>query len=234
MTDGPITRRSVLTGLLALSAGRVEAASGTIVFAAASLKIVLDDVLAGLDVSVSYGGSGILARQIGLGAPVDLFLSANPQWMDVVMPQIIPGTRHDLLTNRLVLVGPAPASLETLPKGARIATALTDAVPLGIYAKVALQNLGFWDGLRANLIEVENAQLATTLVARGDVDFGLIYLSDAHAAGLSVLQTLPETSHPHIRYPAALLSERGRPAYDALFTPDARALYEARGFGTLF
>lgn len=228
------SRRLFLAGLSTFIARPARSASKPIVFAAASLKSALDELFREDDVSISYGGSGTLARQISQGAPADLFISANPEWMDVVEPKLVPGTRVDLLSNRIVLIGAEETTLADLPDGTRVATGMTNAVPLGQYVKHALMSLGLWERLRPQLIEVENAQLAVTLVTRGEVPFGLVYASDlGNSAELKLLETLPEDSHPAIRYPVGLLRETARPLYDRLFTPEARGIFTQHGFEVL-
>ncbi len=234
MNSGLCSRRFVLAGLAGLAAQSSLAGDLPIVFAAASLKAVLDDILSGQNVAISYGGSGLLARQISLGAPADLFISANVEWMDAVSGVAIPDTRRDLLSNRLALVGRGSGHLDKLNDTDRIVTGLTDAVPLGQYTKTALQNLGHWERLSPNLIEVENSQLALAYVLRGEVPFGLLYSSDIVGQDdLKVLQVLPETSHPPIRYPMVLLSERARSIYEMLLSERARRLFNAYGFGVI-
>lgn len=232
MTD--FTRRAFLGGLAVLVGTQAHASETPIIFAAASLKPALDRIFAERDVSLSYAGSGLLARQIKLGAPADVFLSAAPSWMNEVDQHLVAGTRRDLLSNRLVLVGPEGGSLHRIPADARLVTGLVDAVPLGVYAKAALLSLDLWDDLSDRIIQVDNARIATTLVARGEVPYGLIYDSDARAApDLTTLERLPEDLHPPIRYPIGLLTERGRGAYDQLLSDQARAIFRELGFGVL-
>lgn len=233
-------------------------ADEVLVFAAASLKTALDDVKAafeaetGDEVSVAYAGSSALARQILAGAPSDIFISANIKWMDAVEEAglLAEGSRRDLLGNRIVLVAPTadtPAGAVDLDLSAeslterlgdgRMAMALVDAVPAGIYGKAALETLGLWDALAPHVAEADNVRAALALVARGEAPLGIVYATDAAAEPrVTVLATFPEESHPPIIYPAARLAASGEAAaafLDFLATPEARARFEREGFAFL-
>ncbi|GAB5375011.1 MAG: molybdate ABC transporter substrate-binding protein [Acuticoccus sp.] len=226
-------------------------AANTLVFAAASLKTALDDVIdafaeaSGHTVVASYAGSSSLARQILAGAPADLFISANTQWMDAVEEAglVVPQSRRDLLGNRLVLVAPGEAAPVTLDAafvarlGAdRLAMAFVDAVPAGIYGKAALTALGLWPQVAARVAEADNVRAALALVARGEAPFGIVYATDAAAEPrVSIAASFPEESHPSIVYPAALLGDGAVAAEFLAFleSDTARALFERQGFATL-
>ncbi|MCE8009812.1 MAG: molybdate ABC transporter substrate-binding protein [Aestuariivita sp.] len=203
-----------------------------VVFAAASLKNVLDEAVAAFetetdhDVVVSFGGSSALARQIQQGAPADIFISANVLWMEALQGDglILPESRTVLAGNRLVLVGldgdpvdlqdPGALSARLAPDD-RLAMALVDAVPAGIYGKTALQNLGLWSGIVPFVAQTGNVRAALRLVSLGEARMGVVYATDAHIdSTVTVLATFPASSHPPIRYPAALTAERTHP--DAL------------------
>nr|WP_234992053.1 molybdate ABC transporter substrate-binding protein [Roseisalinus antarcticus] len=239
-------------GLTLFGAG-VSAAETVTVFAAASLKTALDEIVAmveaetGTSVLVSYAGSSALARQIQLGAPADIFLSANTAWMDVLADEglLEDGTRQDLLGNALVLIahdpGAAPAKigpafdLATRLGGGRLAMALVEAVPAGIYGKAALECLGLWDGIAASVAQTDNARTALALVATGEAPYGIVYATDAAAEPrVTVVGTFPANSHPPIIYPVADLTTRDLPEetafLDALRSPAARQIFEAQGF----
>ncbi|WP_299829715.1 molybdate ABC transporter substrate-binding protein [uncultured Roseobacter sp.] len=225
------------------------------VFAAASLKTALDEITAGFieekdySVSLSYAGSSLLARQISQGAPANVFISANRAWMDWLEAQqaLAPETRGEFIGNRLVLIAhgaeAAPLTLtrETLADrlgAARIATALVEAVPAGIYAKAALSHFELWDALSPQIVQTDNARTALALVAAGEAPFGIVYATDAQAEPrVSVLALFPPESHPVIRYPAALLEGRASPAAQAflnhLTTAPARRVFENQGFTLL-
>ena len=226
------------------------------VFAAASLKTALDAVAAaftdatGTETRLSYAGSSALARQIEQGAPAQVFVSANPGWMDVLDGQglLAPGTRTNLLTNRLVLIAgqgmdvtldPVPgADLAAALGDGRLAMALVDAVPAGIYGKAALQSLGLWDSVAARVAQTDNVRAALALVATGEAPLGIVYATDAVAEpAVSVLGRFPAETHPPIVFPVALLTEATDPAdaafLDALHGAAARAVFERNGFRVL-
>lgn len=193
-----------------------------LVFAAASLKTALDQVAqdfmaaGGGTVTVSYAASSVLARQIQNGAPADVFISANSDWMDMVERDglIEPASRVDLLSNRLVLIG-APereavafgvgTDLPGLLGEGYLAMALVEAVPAGIYGKAALQEFGLWDGVSARVAQADNVRAALALVAAGAAPLGIVYRSDAVAEDrVGVIATIPAEAHPPIIYPLAL------------------------------
>lgn len=188
---------------------------------------------------LSYGGSGALARQITQGAPADLFISANPAWMDVVESagRVVPKTRRDLLSNALVLVANAQAPAVDLanwqPQG-RIAIGFVEAVPAGQYAREALTNMGLWDAVQPHIVEVENVRAALALVTRGELPYAVTYASDAQAEpSVKILHRFAPDTHSPIRYPMALLNKTARPAYDALQTPQAAAIFAEAGLEVL-
>jgi len=223
------------------------------VFAAASLKTALDEVAqsfaqtTGHRVAASYAGSSGLARQILHGAPADLFLSANPAWMDELETRgrLAPDTRTDLLGNRLVLIahdpeaGPldldAPGALAMRLGRGHLAMGLVEAVPAGIYGKAALETLGHWNAVSGQIAQSDNVRAALALVATGAAPLGVVYASDAIAEPrVRVVATFPEESHPPIIYPVAVIAGRDgaatRDLLDHLRTPEARAIFEAQGF----
>lgn len=255
------TRRRLLrfaAAALAFVAGTAAAGGGTApltVFAASSLKESMDEATqawaaaTGERVRVAYAASPALARQIGQGAPADVFVSADDAWMDVLEAQarIDPATRTGLLGNRLVLVAPAGsaappvelrpgADLRTL-LGARgrIALGAVDSVPAGRYARAGFQALGLWDQVAPRVAGVENVRAALMLVARGEVPLGVVYASDARAEPrVRVLATFPEGSHPEIVYPVARVAASRHPQAAAfvawLRSPAAGAIFRRHGF----
>lgn len=225
------------------------------VFAAASLKNALDSVSSawsaqsGLPTAISYAGSSALAKQIEAGAPADVFVSADRDWMDYLTERqlVDAASRFDLLGNRLVLIGPAGASpIEIFPgfdlKGllgdGRLAMAAPDSVPAGRYGKAALETLGVWETVKGTVAGAENVRAALQYVSRGEAQLGVVYQTDAGAdPGVVILATFPENSHPPIIYPAARVASSASPsavAYLAfLKSPEARSLFEAAGFTVL-
>ncbi|KQI71201.1 hypothetical protein AN191_14675 [Loktanella sp. 5RATIMAR09] len=209
---------------LAAPAARAE----VLIFAAASLKEPVDRIAAQFDdVVVSYGGSGTMARQVSFGAPADIVLLANADWMDVLVAgdHVQAESVFDFASNRLVMVGPegagpvplAPeAILEALGAG-RMAVGLTQAVPAGIYAKAALQSLGLWEVTQGKLAEVDNVRAALALVARGQAPLGIVYQSDTRITqDVAQVALFPAESHPPIRYVAALTNDAGVAAQEVL------------------
>src|SRR5690606_16899624 len=225
------------------------------VFAAASLKESMDEAAAafrrgtGREIRVSYAGSSALARQIEQGAPADVFVSADLDWMDALQSEglIDTATRSELLGNTLVLVAPKASAAQPLRlapgtdlrpllgERGRIALALVDSVPAGKYAKAAFTSLGMWDGLAPRAAQAENVRAALLLVARGETPLGVVYGSDALAEPrVKVLATFPGGSHPPIVYPVAKVKASVHPRAAAfvrwLHTPAAAAIFRGHGF----
>ncbi|MDF1804084.1 molybdate ABC transporter substrate-binding protein [Thalassovita sp.] len=228
-------------------------AGNVTVFAAASLKTALEQVAAdwqdqtGHSATLSFAGSSALARQIEAGAPADIFISANPGWMDHLAAKglIHNDTRGDLLSNTLVLIGPAGATplpgisaatdLAGLLGDNRIAMALTEAVPAGIYGKAALETLGLWPSVAESIAQTDNVRAALALVAMGETPMGITYGTDAVAEPrVSVLATFADTSHPPILYPAAIITDSATAlSYQFLGylqSPAAARVFEDAGF----
>ena len=237
---------------LACTASLVLAADIT-VFAAASLKESLDEQArrfeadTGSRVVVSYGASNALAKQIEAGAPANLFISADLEWMDYLDQRrlLAPGSRVNLLRNTLVLVAPAGSStaLKIGPgfdlAGAlgtgKLAMANPDSVPAGKYGKAALESLGAWSKVEKQVVRSENVRAALALVARGEAAYGIVYRTDALAEkGVRIVDTFPETSHPPIVYPAALVAAGATPPaktlLDYLHSAAARSIWDKHGF----
>src|SRR5690606_217545 len=175
------------------------------------------------------------------GAPADLFVSADEEWMDTLERQglLRPGTRGDLLANRLVLIAPkgsAARGLADLGDG-RLALADTEAVPAGKYAKAALEHLGEWPGVADRIAPAENVRAALALVERGEAPLGIVYATDAMAsAKVRVVRVFPADSHPPIRYPVAILATASDPDAAALraflASPEAQRIFARHGFQT--
>lgn len=216
-----------------------------LVFAAASLQPVLDELAADWPepVAVSYASSAVLARQISQGAPADLFLSANADWMDWVEERgaIDPESRGDLVAGRLVLAVPgagadsaAPVSPEALRAAPRIAMAFVDSAPAGQYGRAALGAMGLWEALVPRVVQSDNARTTLALVARGEVAAGIVYATDALAEPrVRIAGVFDADSHPPIRYPAALTVGARAGAADFLAHlrgAGAQAVFHAAGF----
>ena len=242
---------------LALTAGAVlpsgARADEIVVFAAASMTNALAEIETGFeaatghDLVVSLAGSSALARQIKEGAPADIFISASTDWMDRVEADglIEPGSRFDLIGNTIVLVafgadaqpvaiGPDLDLAGLLGEG-RLAMALVDSVPAGVYGKAALESLGLWDDVAAQVAQADNVRAALAFVATGEAPYGTVYATDAAAEDdVTIVGTFPADTHPPIVYPAADLANRDFPAeaafLDYLRGPEARAAFERQGF----
>lgn len=247
------------TRLLALLAGAVIAAGcgaaraqTLTVFAASSLKNALDEVAAawksaGRGTAIAYGASSTLARQIENGAPAQVFVSADLDWMDYLDQRglIRMGTRRNLLGNSLVMIAPWDRSrrvdikpgfaLAAMLGYGRLAIADPRSVPAGKYARAALERLGVWSAVAAKIAPAENVRAALALVARGEAPYGIVYGSDAAAEPrVRVAATFDASLHPAIVYPVAVVSSSRDPAAGAflafLSTPPARDIFLKHGF----
>ena len=251
-----INRRIAFFGTLALclspAAANSQPTAPLTVFAAASLtdglKLAAEAYKAktGVAITLSFGASSTLDRQIEQGARADVFLSADVDWMDYLQKKdlIAQRTRKDLLGNRLVLVAGANAApVSRIAPGFNLAGALGDgrlaladpaSVPAGKYAKAALIALGVWDSVSAKVANAENVRVALEYVARGEAPYGIVYATDAKVApSVHVAGIFPADSHPPIVYPAALTrtASPGAKAFlDFLSSAQARAIFEKAGF----
>ena len=222
-------RRVLVLSLLAICLGlaphgRAQPQDKSItVFAAASMKNALDDVNAAftkatnVKVVTSYAASSALMKQIEQGAPAHVFVSADLEWMDYGSQGkvIQDDTRMNLLGNKLVLIAPKDSKvpdvtiadgfdLAKLAGDGRIATGDVRSVPVGKYAKQALEKLGAWTAAEPKFAMTENVRAALTLVARGEAPLGVVYETDAKVEpGVKIIGTFPESSHPPIVYPVA-------------------------------
>lgn len=258
-----ITRRTWLGAFLAGALGAATAfvpvaakAQDVTVFAAASLKDALDAVNAQWQADakhkavISYAASSALAKQIESGAPADIFISADLDWMDYLAERklIRPETRSTLLGNRLVLVAPKDSAVQLTigPDfglaealgGGRLAMADVKAVPAGKYGQAALQKLGVWASVEDKVAQAENVRATLALVSRGEAPLGIVYQTDAAAdPGVKIVGTFPANSHPPILYPVAVLAESTKPEaqafVDYLKSPAAKPLFEKQGFTVL-
>jgi molybdate transport system substrate-binding protein len=250
---------SLLAAALASGATAAPAAAqgrDLLVFAAASLKNAMDEVAAqwqrqtGKKVVISYAASNNLIKQIEQGAPADIFMSADTDWMDYGQQKnlIRPATRADLLGNRLVLVAPKDSTvnlrlqpgmdLAAALKGGRLAMANVDAVPAGKYGKAALEKLGAWDRVKDAIAQAESVRAALLLVSRGEAPLGIVYETDAASEpAVRVVGRFPEDTHPPIIYPIALTRESRSPDaaafLDFIRSPAARPAFERQGFTVL-
>ncbi|MYE02030.1 MAG: molybdate ABC transporter substrate-binding protein [Alphaproteobacteria bacterium] len=227
------------------------------VFAAASLKNAMDEIAGAFEretghaVTVSLAGSSALARQIQHGAPADIFISANPGWMDALEQDglIEPDSRFDLLRNTIVLIahGRDARPVEIRPGldiagmlgEGRLAMTFVDAVPAGLYGKAALRALGVWETVRSKVAQADNVRAALALVSSGEAPLGIVYATDAAADdNVTVLGAFPARSYPPVVYPAAAVAASGNPL-NARFLAwlsgqVARKAFERQGFVVAF
>ena len=243
------------SGLLA-SAMAMDKPTARKVFAAASMKNTVDDINAeytkrtGVKVSASYAASSALAKQMENGAPADVFASADVEWMDYVVGKklIRDDTRTNLLGNRLVLIAPKDSKIGNVTIGqgfdlaklagdGRIATGDVRAVPVGKYAKAALEKLGSWQAAEPKFAMADNVRAALMRVGRGEAPLGIVYLTDANAEpGVAVIATFPASSHRAIVYPAAITatsSHGGAQRYLDFLRGPAAAIFRHNGFVVL-
>jgi molybdate transport system substrate-binding protein len=255
------TRSSaVFISLLALLAGAAmglraaDAQEKTLtVFAAASMKNALDEVDAaytrktGVKLAVSYAASSALMKQIEQGAPADVFISADLDWMDYASQKkvIKDDTRINLLGNKIVLIAPKDAKINNVTIGpgfdlaklagnGRITTGDVKAVPVGKYAKAALEKLGAWAAAEPKMAMAENVRAALALVARGEAALGIVYETDARVEpGVKVVGAFPDDSHPAIIYPVAVTTSAKAETSDYLAflrSQAAKSIFEKYGF----
>jgi molybdate transport system substrate-binding protein len=223
------------------------------VFAAASMKNALDDIDAayaaktGVKVTVSYGPSSNLAKQIEQGAPADVFISADTDWMDYATSKknINESTRVNLLGNTIVLIAPKDSRVDNVNIGpgfdlaklagdGRVATGDVKSVPVGKYAKAALEKLGAWPAAEAKFAMADSVRAALTLVVRNEAPLGIVYSTDAKVEpGVKIVGTFPADSHPAIIYPVAATTTAKPEASDYLAflrSTAAKNILEKYGF----
>ena len=255
-----LSRRAIIGGLasLAIASGSAMASAPepVTVFAAASLKNALDEVGAAYTaqtrcpVKFSYAASGAIARQIEQGAPADIYISADSEWMDYLQKRslIADKSRRDLLTNHLALIAPAKSTVRLkLRQGVPLAAALGPAgrlavagpdVPAGRYARASLTALGVFDSVKDRLAPAENVRAALAFVARGETPLGIVYDTDAKVEpAVRIVALFPESSHPPIVYPVALVAASHNPQGAAFLRfvegSKAAAIFRKYGFITL-
>ena len=255
-------RRFALGSLVALgflfSASSMPAAAAekVTVFAAASLKNALDEAVAawtaetGKQSTISYAASSALAKQIEEGAPADIFVSADLDWMKYLTERnlMAEGSETRLLGNSIVLIAPKDSRAETtIARDFPLATLLGDgklamgdvkAVPAGKYGKAALESLGVWPSVESKVAQAENVRAALKLVATGEAAFGIVYRTDAMAEpAVKVVDTFPAESHPPIIYPVAVTAHSRNPDSAELvkFLQSAKAqdIFTKQGFTIL-
>jgi molybdate transport system substrate-binding protein len=248
------TATALVFALFAALPAQAQAQDKTVtVFAAASMKNAVDDIDAaftkatGIKAVASLAASSALAKQIEQGAPADVFVSADLEWMDYVAGKklIKDDTRVNLLGNKLVLIAPKDSKLTEVTIGpgfdiaklagdGRIAVADVRAVPAGKYAKAALEKLGGWAAAEGKLASAENVRAALALVGRGEAPLGIVYETDAKIEkNVKIVGHFPEGSHPPITYPVALTATAKPEAeryLNFLRSGVAKTVFETYGF----
>jgi molybdate transport system substrate-binding protein len=227
-----------------------------VVLAAASLTDVMQQVgplytkQANVPVKFSFAASSALAKQIESGAEVDVFFSADQDWMNYLQERklIATATRADLLGNRLALIAPKDSKLSLkLERGARLLAALgvdgrlatgdPDSVPVGKYARAALTQLDLWSAIEPRLVRADNVRVALMYVARGEAPLGIVYATDAAVEPqVRIVDIFPESSHAPISYPVAATAGASTDAAAFLTfmrSDAARAIFKRAGFNVL-
>ncbi|WP_298857810.1 molybdate ABC transporter substrate-binding protein [uncultured Sulfitobacter sp.] len=242
LADSHPHMRTLIALLFAILTLPAQAQNVT-VFAAASLRDALTEIIAEYpaEVTLSFAGSGTLARQIAAGAPADVVILAHRDWADWMADQdlILKETRTEVAGGQLVLIGgpnaalipnPTAQTLNSALNSGRLAMGQRDGVPAGSYARQWLWHIGAWDAILPQIAETDNVRAALALVAQGAAPLGIVYASDAMAESrVKILYTIPSDTHAPIRYPAAAITEAGRPFLTHLTTPEATAVFTKYG-----
>lgn len=245
-----IARTAALLCALLL-AGKAALAADLTVSAASSLGNAFRDIARAYEaahpddrVQLNVGASGALLQQLVRGAPVDVFASADPETMDEAIRQrvVLPADRHDFAGNTLVLVVPAGAARApktladlTQPAVQRVAMGNPASVPVGRYAKRALENAGLWPQVQPRVIHAQNARQSLDYVARGEVDAGFVFATDAGTMKDKVTVALHVALDRPITYPIAHTSssahtESAKRFVAFVLSPTGQGLLARHGF----
>ena len=251
------TKKVVLSTLLCssflLTSQAFAAANDVTVYAAASLTNVMDDLGKTFEkqnkikVKTSYAGSSTLAKQIEAGAPAEVFISADEQWMNYLQNKklVASNQRINLLGNQLVLIAPKDSNVRinmnkdfaiTQAFQGKLCTGDTKSVPVGKYAKQALTSLGWWQSIQPRLVETEDVRAALNFVAQGECSLGIVYSTDAAISkNVKIVGVFPSNTHPAIIYPLGLLKTNPNSVkfYKFLQTPEASKVFKNYGFSVL-
>lgn len=245
---------AVLAGMIGLLGGPGQAAEPVTVFAAASLTDAMTATARAYEAErdvrlrLSFAASSTLARQIAAGAPADIYVSANDDWMRYLTERglVADGTRVAPIGNRLVFVAPAASPVNAIEAGphldlagllggGRLAIGDPAHVPAGIYARQALEALGLWRAAEPRLALANDVRAALVLVERGEAPLGIVYRTDAQrTGGVKTVGTVPADSHAAIAYPFAIVRGRDRDTvrdtFGFLTGPEGIAVYRRFGF----
>ncbi|MGH8633092.1 MAG: molybdate ABC transporter substrate-binding protein [Burkholderiales bacterium] len=254
MTPAGFVVAAALAAVVSAPAAWAQSRADVTIYAAASLREALDELAREYErqgrgkAAISYASSPMLARQIEKGAPADLFISADTDWMDFLAARglIRIETRVNLLSNRLVLIAPADSRASiTISRGFRLAELLgdrrlamadPDSVPAGKYGRAALEALDVWGEVAPKVARAENVRAALALVARAEAPFGIVYRTDALAERrVRVVGEFSPALHPDIVYPAAVVAgSRSKIAHEYLRylrSHAAQSVWRQHGFG---
>ncbi len=231
-----------------------NATEAVILYAAASTSNAINEIVTqfnqttpNIKVKVSFASSSTLAKQIEAGAPADIYISANPNWMDYLQKRhlIVNKSRKNLLKNQIVLV---------TPKGKQIAVKMnshfdfakqltgklclgdTAHVPAGIYAKQALVSLGWWSQVKPQVVGSSDARASLALIERAECAAGIVYTTDANASNkIKLIAKFPSNTHKPIVYPVASIAPENHAAHiflQYLSSSPATKIFNQYGFGT--
>jgi molybdate transport system substrate-binding protein len=243
----------VIAGVIASVGLSPAHAEDLMVFAAITLQDALDDAAiayknqSGINVILSYGPSAALVKQIENGAPADILISADSDWMDAAQTKglLHDSTRVDLLSSQLVLIAPRNSSVAAVIKpGFPIQQMLGDGrlvmcdpmvMPAGRYGRASLQNLGVWQTVQDRVANADNVRAALAFVSRGEAPLGIVFDTDAALdGGVKIVGVFPAESHPPIVYPAAMIASSDNPAAETflqfLKSADAKPIFERYGY----
>ena len=247
-----IATRTALAMILLASIGLACRAAELTVSAAASLTNAFREVAPlfeaahpGTKVLFNFAASGVLLQQIAKGAPVDVYASADQETMDQAQAAgLVQGAqRRNFVSNVLVVIVPAsggraPKSVAELtqPAYARIAIGLPASVPVGRYTKGVLEAGGLWAAIEPKMIGAQNVRQALDYVARGEVDAGFVYATDAALMPEKVRSALTVPTTTPVLYPAAPVTASAQVALaqrfvEFLAAPPAQAVFARYGFG---
>ncbi|OEE79647.1 molybdate ABC transporter substrate-binding protein [Vibrio ordalii] len=248
--------RKILLSIVAmLCCTAVYAQEKITVYAASSMTNAVNELIAAyqpkqpLDIVPVYAGSSALARQIEQGAPADIFISANDNWVTHLLNKnIVTSDKVTLLAgNQLVLIAPQSSKLNSLVvndvavwldalNGSRLAIGNTIAVPVGMYAKEALEKLKVWSSLAPMLAQTNNVRLALALVERQEATLGIVYKTDALMSNkVKVVHEFDSSLHSAIHYPLVQLTERDTVNQFMLFlrSDQAKSILQNYGFSVM-
>jgi molybdate transport system substrate-binding protein len=260
MTKVARYRRHILAALgtvaVSVTIKASKAGEPVMIFAAATLKPALDAVVEAakaslhVPVTIVYGPSPALVKQLDNGAPGDIFFSADADWMDDAIARKIvePSARVDLLSSTLVLIAPAGHTEVTIAPGFPLAALLGSGrlamcdpmmMPAGRYGRTALQKLGVWDSVKDRLATAADVLAALAYVSRHEAALGIVFDTEGARLdqGVTVIGTVPDDSHQRIVYPLAKVARSHNPdasgILNFLTSPEARQIFKTHGYAVL-